>query len=100
MRLVDTHCHLDFPDFKDDTAEVLKRAEDSGVARIIVPGTDISSSRRAVELASKYASVFAAVGIHPHEADKVGPSEIGELRELASGGGNIVAMDAHNLKSR
>jgi TatD DNase family protein len=92
MQLVDTHCHLDFPDFKDDLAEALKRAENSGVIRVIVPGTSISSSEKAVKLAGEYPQIFAAVGIHPHEADKAGESEISDLREAATGSDKIIAI--------
>jgi TatD DNase family protein len=92
MRLVDTHCHLNFPDFENDLDEVIERAENSGVERIIVPGIDIPGSRRAVELAGKYPGVFAAVGIHPHSADKVSADDIEELRRMVTGGERIVAI--------
>ena len=79
MKLVDTHAHLDFPDYKYDLEEVLKKALKAGVERIIVPGTNVESSRKAVELAKKYDAVYAACGIHPHEADKVTDADISEL---------------------
>lgn len=66
--LIDTHAHLWFPDFKHDLEEVLARARSAGVEKIIVPGTDIKSSKQSVELAKKYPGViYAAVGIHPEE---------------------------------
>ena len=92
MRLVDTHCHLDFPDYKDDLDEVIKRAVSSGIERMIVPGTSIESSRKAFELSGKYKEVFAACGIHPHEADKVRDEDILELREIATLDGKMVAI--------
>lgn len=67
--LIDTHCHLNFAAFAKDLDQVVRRAREQGVEKIIVPGTDLISSRRAVEIAKTYPGVcFAAVGIHPHHA--------------------------------
>ena len=92
MRLVDTHCHLDFPDYKKDLDEVIKRAEEAGVVRMIVPGTNVESTKKAIELSEKYPSVFPAAGIHPHEADKVTGKDIEELRNIIVGSEKIVAI--------
>lgn len=81
--LVDTHAHLDFPDFADDLEAVLARAEAAGVTRIISIGTSVESSRRAVALAEKYPQILAAVGVHPNSADEAGEDFIDELRALA-----------------
>lgn len=62
--LVDTHAHVNFSDFKEDFDQVLKRAHDNDIAVINV-GSQISTSRRAVELAQNYKKTFAAVGLHP-----------------------------------
>lgn len=66
--LIDTHCHLNFPDFQPDLQTVLDRASQADVTRIIVPGSDLPSSRKAVDLARIYPVLQAAVGIHPHDA--------------------------------
>lgn len=92
MKLIDTHCHLDLPQYEDDIEEVVKRASLSGVERIIVPGISVESSRKAVELAAKYPSVFAAVGIHPHEADRVRQEDIDEIRKMAEDSEKVVAI--------
>jgi TatD DNase family protein len=66
--LTDTHCHLNLNTFDADLEEVLERAVRAGVERILVPGIDVETSVRAVELAQRYPQVFAAVGIHPNSA--------------------------------
>ena len=66
--LIDTHCHLNFHAFKKDLPDVVRRAKQAGVESIIIPGTDLSSSRKAVEIAQTYPGCYAAVGIHPHHA--------------------------------
>jgi TatD DNase family protein len=63
---IDTHCHLNFKAFDVDLPQVIERARERGVGQIIVPGTDLASSRRAVEIANQYEGVWAAIGIHPH----------------------------------
>lgn len=92
MRLVDTHCHLDLPDYKDDLPAVLERASAAGVERVVVPGTGVESSLAAVALAEKDPRIFAAVGIHPHEADKVGSEDVANLREITLTSDKIVAI--------
>ena len=68
MILVDTHCHLDFNTFDTDRENVLQRAVERGLVRILVPGIDLESSQRAIQLAEANEPVFAAVGVHPNEA--------------------------------
>lgn len=82
--LIDTHCHLDFPEFAKDFEKVLARARSAGVGKIINPGVELSNSRAAVRLAKEFDSVFAAIGIHPHAADSVGEETLNELEKLAA----------------
>lgn len=83
MSLIDTHAHLDEDAFAADLPEVIDRAIESGVTRIITIGTTAASSRRAVEIAEQYASVFAAVGIHPNYAAEVEPGDWNIIHELS-----------------
>ena len=64
--MFDTHCHLNFSRFKKNVDEVIRRAQDVGVSSILIPGTDIPTSRKAVEIAARHDGLYAAVGIHPH----------------------------------
>ena len=80
--LIDTHAHLDFPEFQDLDA-VLERAERAGVREIISIGIDLPSSRKAVELAAGRPRIYATVGIHPHDAFDIDPASESELRSLA-----------------
>ncbi len=69
--LIDTHAHLEMREFNDDRDDVIKRAKEAGVEYIITIGTTVESSRDAVLLAEKYDFIYAAVGIHPHEAKDI-----------------------------
>ncbi|MCD6376828.1 MAG: TatD family hydrolase [Caldisericaceae bacterium] len=80
---VDTHAHLDFDLFDEDRELVIQRAIENKVAGIISIGVDLESSKRAVELADKYAIVFAAVGIHPTECADVPDRDFDVIEELA-----------------
>ena len=100
--LIDTHAHLDYPDFADDFGDVLGRATDAGVTRIITIGTSIASSRRAVELAEAHKHVYAVIGVHP-TSDETAEDVMEPLRELARSR-RVVAigetgLDYHRLPS-
>ncbi|GAB4535521.1 MAG: TatD family hydrolase [Anaerolineae bacterium] len=82
--MIDSHCHLDFPQFDEDRDVVLRRAARAGVTAVINPGADLESSRRAVALAGRYDAVYAAVGVHPHDASSLTDETLAELRRLAS----------------
>lgn len=81
--LTDTHCHLDLDKFDDDREEVIQRASDAGVSRLLVPGLDLASSEAAVQLAKTHPNIRAAVGFHPTEIEKMTPEAIETLEILA-----------------
>ena len=104
MTIVETHAHLDYPDFAPDFDDVLRRANEAGVTRIITIGTSIESSRRAIELAEKYPNIFAVIGVHPTYAGETPDDVMTPLRELAKSP-RVVALgesglDYHSLPSR
>lgn len=84
MKLTDTHCHLDYHKFDADRADVIRRANESGVIRILVPGLHHKSSEEAVKLAESHPNVYAAVGFHPTDLDEFSESAFQRVKELAS----------------
>jgi TatD DNase family protein len=102
-QLGETHAHLDYPDFANDLEDVLSRATEAGVTRIITIGTSIESSRRAIALAEKYPAIFAVIGVHPTCVEESEEDVITPLRELARNP-RVVAigetgLDYHRLPS-
>ena len=80
--IIDTHAHLDFPDYKSDLESVLSRAKGANVGCIINVGTGLSSSKKSITLANRFNNVYASIGIHPHDAAKVSDQNWQELESL------------------
>ena len=89
--MIDSHCHLDFKQYEGKREEVVAQAIGSGVHTIVNIGTDLKSSVFSVDLAQKYGSVRAAVGVHPHDASTVNRELLDRLRDLAADH-NVVAI--------
>lgn len=81
--LFDTHAHLDDEKFDEDREDVLRRAAESGVSRLVNVGADMASSRRSAALSAAYDMVYAAVGVHPHEVEKMADKDYNLLAEWA-----------------
>jgi TatD DNase family protein len=79
---IDTHTHLDFDSYDEDREIVIQRAIENKVSGIITIGTDLKSSEQAVKIAEKYASVFAAVGIHPSDCASAHYNDFEKIKEL------------------
>jgi TatD DNase family protein len=99
----DTHAHLDYPDFAEDLSAVIERAQAAGITKVITIGTDLESSRRALDISEKFRGVFAAIGWHPTNAATAPDDLRPALRELAKHP-NVVAigetgLDYHHLPS-
>lgn len=82
MEIFDTHCHLDDVKFADDLEDVLQRMQDMAVQYCLCPGSDLASSRRCVNLAQQYDFMYAAAGVHPHEAKDAAVDYLDQLAEL------------------
>lgn len=84
MILFDTHAHLDDEMFNEDRDEMIRRARQAGVILIVNVGYSLASSRDSINLADRYDMIYAAVGIHPHDAAEAGPGYLEELEKMAS----------------
>lgn len=89
--LTDTHCHLSLEELAPARDELIARARSTGVHRMVVPGIDLDTSRAAVKLAEREPGIFAAVGIHPHDAEQWSSEARAEIRQLA-GSQAVVAI--------
>lgn len=83
MELIDTHCHLTLEQLAWEVDHVVERSVAAGVTGWITVGTDSRESQKAVELAERFENMYAAVGVHPHEAKDFTGETISELKELA-----------------
>ncbi len=89
--LIDSHAHLDSPDFDGDRDQVLARAHQQGVNTIITVGTDLASSRAALQIAQHYPDVFVSVGFHPNRTSQLRQDDLSRLVEL-TGDDKVVAI--------
>jgi TatD DNase family protein len=83
MTLIDSHCHLDFPDFADDLDAVIERARAAGVERMITIGAQMAKAAAVAKIAERYDDVFFTVGTHPHEAAGEGAEDFAAMRAFA-----------------
>lgn len=90
--LIDTHCHIHDADYPLDVSEVIDRAHQAGVTQMICVGTDEASSRLAIEFANNHEGIYAAAGVHPHEA-KDGIGQLSEIVRFAT----IEDLSGNNL---
>lgn len=96
MELIDTHCHLTFEQLADDVDAVVAGSMAAGVVGWLTVGTDPQQNHKAIELADKYDNMYAAVGIHPHDAKDLTADTLTELKELAQSE-NVVAIGETGL---
>ena len=83
MTIIDSHCHLDFPDFAEDLDGVVERARAAGVERMITIGTKVSKAAGVVAIAERFDDVFFTVGTHPHEAAGEDAEDFDAMRAFA-----------------
>ena len=84
MKIFDTHCHLDSERFSEDREDAYKRMLEAGVERCVCVGSDIPSSRLCLDIAAGHEGVFAAAGVHPHEAKDAPEGYLDVLEKMLS----------------
>jgi TatD DNase family protein len=82
--MIDSHAHLTVKSYRKDLDAVLRRSRENGVNAIVTVGFDMASSEAGVGLAGKYGDIYAAVGVHPHDAKTFGLDALGRLEDLAA----------------
>ncbi|MGD9896682.1 MAG: TatD family hydrolase [Candidatus Methylacidiphilaceae bacterium] len=98
---MDTHAHLYFPEFSKDREEVIARAQEEGIDRIIVVATDVASGRAALALAQRHPCIACTVGIHPKSAHAAQPGFLADLEDAATHSEVVaigeIGLDYHRL---
>ena len=84
MRLIDSHCHLDFPDFAEEIEAVVNRASAAGVERLITISTRVAHGARLIALAERFAGVYFTIGTHPHQAAEEAETDVSAIRTFAA----------------
>ena len=82
--LVDSHAHLDGGQFAEDLTETVERATANGISHILTIGCDLESSAASIAVAEQFDQIFAAVGVHPHDATEIDPEALNKLRTMLS----------------
>lgn len=99
MRCIDSHCHLELPDYGAERDAVMDRARAAGIARFIAVGSgrDLSHVDNAVALAEAHPDVFAAIGIHPHDVARITPPVFEAITRLSHEHPRVVAVGETGL---
>jgi TatD DNase family protein len=82
MMLVDSHSHLEMPEFRRDLEAVIQRAKESGIGYIFTVGTEKRDWKKTLEIANSHSSVYAILGVHPHNAKEIDEEVYPTLRKL------------------
>lgn len=82
--LVDSHCHLDFPDFAEEREAIVARALEAGIGRMVTISTRVKKFAQILEIAEKFDPVYCSVGTHPHNADEELDVTVDELVRLSN----------------
>jgi len=83
VQLIDTHCHLNFHKYNDDRDDVMRRATEAGVNRVIVPAIDLQTCQEALALSQQYEGIYSAVGIHPNSTADFDDMMLKKVRAFA-----------------
>lgn len=81
--LIDTHSHIDMPDFESDLDSIINNAINADVKKIVIPSVDVNSFEKVINLSNKYDEIYCALGIHPSEAQKAKDEDFEKIMELS-----------------
>jgi TatD DNase family protein len=95
--LIDSHCHLDFPDFEAERDDIISRAHASGVSQMVTISTRVARLPELLKITEAYPSVFCSVGTHPNNADEELDISADDLIRLANSHEKIVAIGEAGL---
>ncbi len=99
LKFVDSHAHIFYAEYSADIDEVMARAAAAGIAGVVCPGTNLETSRESIAATRRFASVRAAVGIHPHEASSADDDVLGEILAISADPGVVaigeIGLDYH-----
>jgi len=84
MSVIDSHCHLDFPDFADEIEAVIARAREAGVERMVTISTRVARGAAYQALAERFAEVYFSIGTHPHQAAEEAETDADAIRRFAA----------------
>ena len=84
MKVFDSHCHLDYPDFAEERDAIVARALAAGVERMITSSTRVRQGQALVAIAEKYPEVFFTIGTHPHQAAEEADTDVDAIRAFAA----------------
>jgi TatD DNase family protein len=90
--LIETHAHLDFPDYNSDRDDVIRQANSAGIGIIINVSSSIEGCFKSVELSKCYNCIYAACGVHPHDAKEISDSAIKKIKDLILSSKKVVAI--------
>ncbi len=96
---IDSHAHLFFQEYEADLGDVLRRAREAGVTRVVNPGTDLATSEASIRLAAEHTMIHPAVGFHPHDAAKADDDVLAAIERLSHSAGVVaigeIGLDYH-----
>ena len=75
LRLIDSHCHLDFKDFENDLPYVVARADAAGIFRVLTISTSLRELAKLISIAESYPAIYCTAGVHPHNAQSEGVND-------------------------
>lgn len=82
--MIDSHCHIYYDTYNEDLPNVIDRANDVGITKLVCVGVDLNSSEKCIELAEKYDNIYATVGFHPHESKLAQDNYLKTLESMAN----------------